>query len=155
MLSSPLMAKHSFGAPVEEDILEIQGVEYRLQPFGMRAFKESLERSKEADKIRNNENVAERTQSTYELSVDLIVNAVHPDEREKIAKHIEDSVPPTLVSTIAAAIMRGLTDVDPTRPTSSSDGSSETGPDSMDGASDAELTLLTSPSEGPSTDTSS
>jgi hypothetical protein len=46
------MAKHSFGAPVEDDILEIQGIEYRLQPFGMRAFKGSLERSREADNIR-------------------------------------------------------------------------------------------------------
>ena len=34
------MAKHSFGtAPTEDDILEIQGREYRLQPFGMRAFR--------------------------------------------------------------------------------------------------------------------
>jgi hypothetical protein len=136
------MAKHSFGAPVEDDILEIQGVEYRLQPFGMRAFKESLERSKEADRLRSLEG-AERTQGTYDLSVDLIVNAVHPDDREKIAKHIDRSVPPILVSQIAAAIMRGLTDVDPTQPTSSSDGSSETGPDSTDGASVEESTPST------------
>lgn len=135
VLRFPLMAKHSFGAPVEDDILEIQGVEYHLQPFGMRAFKESLERSKEAEKLRTMEG-AERTQGTYDLSVDLIVNAVVPDERERITRHIEDSVPPVLVSQIAAAIMRGLTDVDPTQPTSSSDGSSETGPDSTDGASD-------------------
>jgi len=128
------MAKHSFGAPVEDDILEIQGIEYRLQPFGMRAFKGSLERSKDADKIKDMEG-AERTQSTYALSVDLIVNAVHPDDQERVAQHIEDSVPPILVSQIAAAIMRGLTDVDPTQPTSSSDGSSETGDDSTDGAS--------------------
>ena len=131
------MAKHSFGAPVEDDILEIQGIEYRLQPFGMRAFKGSLERSKEADKIRTMEG-AERTESTYALSVDLIVNAVHPEDQERVAQHIEDSVPPILVSQIAAAIMRGLTDVDPTQPTSSSDGSSETGDDSTDGASDEE-----------------
>jgi hypothetical protein len=131
------MAKHSFGAPVEDDILEIQGIEYRLQPFGMRAFKGSLERSKEADKIRTMEG-AERTESTYALSVDLIVNAVHPEDQERVAQHIEDSVSPVLVSQIAAAIMRGLTDVDPTQPTSSSDGSSETGDDSTDGASDEE-----------------
>jgi hypothetical protein len=136
------MAKHSFGAPVEDDILEIQGVEYRLQPFGMRAFKESLERSKEADRLRSLEG-AERTQGTYELSVDLIINAVHPDDQERVAQHIEDSVPPVLVSQIAAAIMRGLTDVDPTQRTSSSDGSSETGPDSMGGVSDEESTPST------------
>jgi hypothetical protein len=136
------MAKHSFGAPVEDDILEIQGKEYRLQPFGMRAFKGSLERSKEADKIRTMEGT-ERTESTYALSVDLIVNAVHPDDQERVAQHIEDSVPPVLVSQIAAAIMRGLTDVDPTQPTSSSDGSSETGDDSTDGASDEESTPST------------
>ena len=131
------MAKHSFGAPVEDDILEIQGIEYRLQPFGMRAFKGSLERSKDAERIRTLEG-AERTESTYALSVDLIINAVHPDDQERVAQHIEDSVPPVLVSQIAAAIMRGLTDVDPTQPTSSSDGSSETGDDSTDGASDEE-----------------
>lgn len=136
------MAKHSFGAPVEDDILEIQGIEYRLQPFGMRAFKQSMERSKEAEKLREMEG-ADRTGATYELSVDLIVNAVHPDEQEMIKQHIEDSVPPILVSQIAAAIMRGLTDVDPTQPTSSSDGSSETGPDSTDGASPVESTPST------------
>ena len=136
------MAKHSFGAPVEDDILEIQGIEYRLQPFGMRAFKQSMERSKEAEKLREMEG-ADRTGATYELSVDLIVNAVHPDELEMIKQHLEDSVPPILVSQIAAAIMRGLTDVDPTLPTSSSDGSSETGPDSTDGASDEESTPST------------
>ena len=136
------MAKHSFGTPVEDDILEIQGVEYRLQPFGMRAFKASLERSKEADKIKDLEGAA-RTQSTYDLSVDLIVNAVHPDDQEKLKEHLEDSVSPVLVSQIAAAIMRGLTDVDPTQPTSSSDGSSEIGDDSTDGASDEESTPST------------
>ena len=108
-----------------------------MQPFGMRAFKESLERSKEAEKIKDLEG-AERTETTYNLSVDLIIGSVHPEEQDKIRQHIEDSVPPVLVSQIAAAIMRGLTDVDPTQPTSSSDGSSETGPDSTDGASDEE-----------------
>ncbi len=136
------MAKHSFGSPIEDDILEVQGVEYRLQPFGMRAFKSSLERSKEADKIKDMEGTA-RTESTYALSVDLIINAVHPDEQEKIAQHLEDSVPPVLVSQIAAAIMRGLTDVDPTQPTSSSVGSSKTGDDSTDGASEEESTPST------------
>lgn len=128
------MAKHSFGSPQEQDILEIQGVDYRLQPFGMRAFRESLERSREAEKIRGMDGV-ERTESTYALSVDLVVSAVHPDDQERVARHLEESVSPILVSQIAAAIMRGLTDVDPTQPTSSSDGSSETGPDSTDGAS--------------------
>jgi hypothetical protein len=136
------MAKHSFGNPVEDDVLEIQGVEYRLQPFGMRAFKGSLERSKEADKIKDMEGTA-RTESTYALSVDLIVNAVHPDDQARIAQHIEDSVPPVLVSQIAAAIMRGLTDVDPTQATSSSVGSSKTGADSTDGVSEEESTPST------------
>lgn len=136
------MAKYSFGAPTDQDVLEIQGVEYRLQPFGMRAFRESLDRSREVDKIKSLEG-SERTESTYALSVDVIVNAVHPDQREQIQQHLEDSVSPFLVSQIAAAIMRGLTDVDPTLPTSSSDGSSETGPDSTDGASDEESTPAT------------
>lgn len=129
------MAKFTFGAPADNDILVIQGVEYPLQPFGMRAFRESMERSKQVTAIRDMDG-PERTESTYNLSVDLIVNAVHPDHRERVMQHIEDSVGPGMVSQIAAAIMRGLTDVDPTQPTSSSDGSSETGQGSMDGASD-------------------
>lgn len=135
------MAKHSFGEPItEQDTLEIQGIEYRLQPFGMKAFRESMKRAQEAEKLREMEG-ADRTGATYDLSIDLILNAVHPDDRDQLAVHIDDSVSPVLVSQIAAAIMRGLTDVDPTQPTSSSDGSTETGPDSTDGASDAESTL--------------
>lgn len=129
------MAKYSFGAPADNDILEIQGVEYPLQPFGMRAFREALERSRQVAEIQGMEG-SERTSSTYALSIDLIANAVQPEYKEQVLKHIDDSVTPGLVSTIAAAIMRGLTDVDPTLPTSSSDGSSETGQGSTDGASD-------------------
>ncbi len=135
------MAKHSFGEPItEQDTLEIQGIEYRLQPFGMKAFRESMKRAQEAEKLREMEG-ADRTGATYDLSIDLILNAVHPDDRDQLAVHIDDSVSPVLVSQIAAAIMRGLTDVDPTQPTSSSDGSTETGPDSTDGASDVGSTL--------------
>lgn len=133
------MAKFSFGAPADNDILELQGVEYQLQPFGMRAFRETLERSRQVDAIRELDG-AERTERTYDMSVDVIVNAVVPEQQEQIRKHIEDSVSPGMVSQVAAAIMRGLTDVDPTLPTSSSDGSSETGPGSTDGASDEEST---------------
>ena len=127
------MAKFTFGAPADNDILVIQGIEYPLQPFGMRAFREALERSKRADSIKALEG-PERTEQTYALSVDLIANAVHPDHKQRVLDHIEDSVGPGLVSQIASAIMRGLADVDPTQPTSSSDGSSETGQGSTDGA---------------------
>ena len=134
------MAKHTFGEPLDDDILVIQGVEYPLQPFGMKAFRESLERSKQVEKIRETQEGVDRTQSTYDLSVDLIANAVKPEYKDKVLEHIERSIGPGLLSEIAAAIMRGLTDVDPTQPTSSSDGSSETGPASMDGASPEEST---------------
>lgn len=131
------MAKrHEFGtAPDEDDILVIQGKEYPLQPFGMKAFRESLERAREANRLRAMEVGDERTGATYDLSVDLIKNAVQEEYQAAVLEHIERSVGPGLVSTIAAAIMRGLADVDPTQPTSSSDGSSEIGPDSMDGVS--------------------
>lgn len=128
------MAKMSFGEPVEQDILVIQGIEYRLEPFGMAAFKASIERAEKVDQIRESDDQAARLTGTYDLSVDLIVNAVHPDDRERLMEHLDRSIPPTMVSNIAAAIMRGISDVDPTPPTSSSDGSSETGPGSMDGA---------------------
>ncbi|WP_395160406.1 hypothetical protein [Ilumatobacter sp.] len=133
------MAKHSFGAPVEDDILEVQGKEYRLQPFGMRAFRAAMDKAAEATRVQDLEG-PERAASAYALSIDLIINAVHPDEQEAMLAHIEDSMAPALVSQIASAIMRGLTDVDPTQPGSSSDGSSKTGEDSTDGASDEEPT---------------
>jgi len=133
------MKKHTFGVPIEQDILEIQGKEYRLEPFGMRSFRYAMEQSAEAAKISEMEGI-DRTNSTYNLSVDLIIRSVHSDDQDRVRQHIEDSVPPVLVSQIAAAIMRGLTDVDPTQPTSSSDGSSTTGDDSTDGVSDEEST---------------
>ena len=92
-----------------------------------------MERSREAEKIKEMDG-GDRTESTYALSIDLIANAVVPEDRDAVLAHIEDSVSPVLVSQIAAAIMRGLTDVDPTQPESSSDGSSETGPSGTDGA---------------------
>lgn len=134
------MAKFSFGeAPQEDDILVIQGEEYRLRPFGMQAFRDSLERSKQVEGIRQMSG-PDRTESTYKVSVELILAAVVDEDRERLAEHIDRSVGPGLVSTIAAAIMRGLTDVDPTQQTSSSDGSPETGHDSTDGVSDEEST---------------
>ena len=132
------MARHEFGTPIDEDdILVIQGKEYPLQPFGMKAFRQSIERSKKVGELRELEG-EDRTAATYDLSVDLIIHSVRDEYREQVLEHIEESVPPTLVSVIATAIMRGLSDVDPTQPTSSSDGSSETGQDSTGGVSPEE-----------------
>jgi hypothetical protein len=132
------MAKYSFGeAPSEDDVLVIQGVEYKLVPFGMAKLRESFERRKAVVGVAELTG-DERTLALYDVSIDLIANAVHPDQKQAVIDHIEDRVPPVLVVDIATAIQRGFADVDPTQQPSSSDGSSETGPDSTDGASAAE-----------------
>lgn len=131
------MAKYSYGDPVDEDILVLQGVEYTLIPFGMRAFREYMARSKELSKVTDLDD-SERTAKIYDLSVQLIVESIVPEEREAIAAHIDRSVPPSLVSEIASQIIKGLSDLDPTQQGSSSNGSTPSGSDSTDGVSPAE-----------------
>lgn len=124
------MARHTYGEPPgDDDILEVQGVDYPMQSVGMRAIRRMLAaRSKLVD-----EN-ADPTEKV-DLAISLIVDTVKPDHRDRLREHIEESVHPKLVTRMALDIMRSFeSDVDPTQPESSSDGSSPTGSGSTAGA---------------------
>lgn len=130
------MSKYSFGTPIEDDdILVIQGVEYPLQQLGMRAFRKRMQSTARVAEVAALESAGERSLAYYDLSVDLVVGSVAPEAQEKLREHIERSVGPELLTEIATMIMRNMSDLDPTQPELSPDGSSTTGPDSTDGAS--------------------
>lgn len=125
------MARHSFGEPIsDDDILEIQGVEYPMVPLGMRAMRRMLNMQKQLPERAE----GEITEEDLDLAVTVITDSVRPDARQKLRDHIEDSVPPNLLMGIATAVMRSFSDVDPTQPGSSSAGSTPTGSASTAGA---------------------
>lgn len=136
------MTRHEFGEPVsEDDVLVVQGIEYPMMPVGMRAVRRLLTLRSQVDVERAEE--GELSEADLDVALDIVVNAVRPDARDKFKEHIEDSVPPALLLQIATAVMGSFSDLDPTQPESSSGGSSQTGPGSTDGASAAELTRTT------------
>ena len=132
------MARHTFGDPLDdEDVLVVQGVEYPMNPVGMRAMRKLLTASQNVDKERAADQV---TEQDLDLALEIVIGSVRPEVRDKFRQHIEDSVPPNLVVQIATAVMRSFSDMDPTQPESPSGGSPLTGSVSMDGAPVAELT---------------
>lgn len=127
------MARHSFGEPVtEDDILEVQGVDYPMMPIGMRAMRRLLTLQAEVSKGRADD--APVTEKDLDLAIDIALSAVRPDVREQFKEHIEESVPPDLLIGIAQQVMGSFSDLDPTQPELSSGGSSKTGTDSTAGA---------------------
>lgn len=133
------MAKHSFGEPLtEDDVLEIQGIEYRMMPIGMRAMRRLLDLQKKVNPDRSDDDPI--TEEELDMSIEMVLNVVRPEERDRLRDHIEESVPPSLLVKIVMAVMSSFTDLDPTQPGSSSDGSQPTGPGSADGVPVAELT---------------
>jgi hypothetical protein len=132
------MAKHSFGVPPsEDDILEVQGVDYPMNPIGMRAMRKLLTLQKHVAARKDDEPVGEEE---LDLAMEIVIGSVRPEYREKFRDHIDDSVPPGLLIQIASAVMGAFSDVDPTQPESSSGGSTTTGSGSVDGAPDMALT---------------
>ena len=132
------MARHTFGDPLDdEDVLVVQGIEYPMNPVGMRAMRKLLTASQNVDKERAADQV---TEQDLDLALEIVIGSVRPEVRDKFRQHIEDSVPPNLVVQIATAVMRSFSDMDPTQPESPSGGSPLTGSVSMDGAPVAELT---------------
>lgn len=133
------MAKHSFGEPLtDDDVLEIQGIEYRMMPIGMRAMRRLLDLQKKVNPDRSEDDPI--TEEELDMSIEMVLNVVRPEERDRLRDHIEESVPPSLLVQIVMAVMSSFTDLDPTQPGSSSDGSQPTGPGSADGVPVAELT---------------
>jgi hypothetical protein len=146
------MARHSFGEPLsDDDILEIQGVDYPMNPVGMRAMRKLLTTA-QANPNRKEDDPL--TEADLDMALELVVGAVRPEVRDKLREHIEDSVPPNMVVQIATAVMQSFSDLDPTQRESSSTGSLPTGPGSTDGASPAALTPSASVPAVPSTATS-
>jgi hypothetical protein len=132
------MTRHVFGEPVsEDDVLVVQGIEYPMMPIGMRAMRRLLTMRQQLSANRKEDDPV--TEAEIDLALDIVVNSVRPECRDKFRDHIEDSVPPDLLVRIASAVMESFSDLDPTRPESSSGGSSQTGPDSTAGVSAGEL----------------
>jgi hypothetical protein len=127
------MARYKFGEPIsDDDILDVQGIEYPMVPVGMRAMRRLLvlKRTVNVDRKEGDD----LTEAELDLALDIVINAVRPEYRERFKEHIEESVPPALVVQIASAVMAAFSDLDPTQPELSSGGSSPTGPASTDGA---------------------
>jgi len=135
------MTRYSFGTAIDDDdLLVIQGIEYRMQPIGMRVMRRVLNMKQPSANGDNSEAV---TEDRLNAAIEVITNSVRPDEREKLAAHIEESVPPGLLVQIMNALTTGMSDLDPTQPTSSSGGSPPTGSTSADTAQPAALTPST------------
>jgi hypothetical protein len=132
------VAKHTFGEPItEDDVLEIQGIEYPMMPVGMRAMRRMLNLRSQVNPNRTEDD--EITEADLDLMLGIVIGVVRPEHRDKLAEHIEDSVSPNMLSQIATAVMRSFSDVDPTQPESSSGGSLPTGSDSTAGVPATEL----------------
>ena len=135
------MAKYSFGEAIDEDdILEVYGVEYPMNPIGMRAMKRLLTMKKQVEQAQNGDGQQELSEADLDLAIDIVVSAVRPSHRDAIREQIDESVGPAMLVNIATQIMRNMSDVDPTQPESSSGGSSSNGSASTDGASVVEST---------------
>ena len=135
------MTRHTFGEPVSgDDVLVVQGIEYPMMPIGMRAMRRLLTLQSKVDPNRPEDQAL--TEGELDLALDIVVNAVRPEVREKFKEHIEDSVTPPLLIQIATAVMGSFSDLDPTQPESSSGGSSQIGSDSTAGAVDAASTPM-------------
>jgi len=122
----------------DEDVLVIQGVEYLMNPVGMRAMRRLLTMQQTVNPNRSEDEPI--TEAELDMAVELVTGAVRPEERDRLREHIEDSVGPQLLMQVATAVMGSFSDLDPTQPESSSGGSLPTGPASTDGALVAELT---------------
>lgn len=144
------MARYEFGKGLDDpDVLVIQGVEYEMQPLGMRVMRSVLAKrqllvAQTADPARQ----AEASNELIELMQELIVSAVAPAKREQLREQIEESVPVTLIAQIAGHLLGSFSDLNPTQPGSSSNGSSPTGQSSTDGVARVVSTPAISRSAG-------
>jgi hypothetical protein len=131
------MTRYTFGEALdEEDILELQGVEYTMQPIGMKAMRGML-------KHLNSSDVDKDTEGRLDAAIDLLTASIVPEQRDKFREQIDNSVGPKLLTDMALKIMGQQTDVDPTLLASSSAGSEPTGSSSTAGAEPEALTPST------------
>jgi hypothetical protein len=138
------MARYEFGRSLDDpDTLVIQGREYTMMPIGVRVMRSVLtkRRALVADLASTDvERQAEASDEMLSLMLDLIVSAVVPDEREQLRTQLDESVGAVLVGEIAGALLGNLSDLNPTQPGSSSNGSTPTGRTSTAGVAPAEST---------------
>lgn len=137
------MATYKFGEPIsEDDYLEVNGELYPMVPIGMRAMRRMLvmQRGLDVEKLESGDLSGEAGLQALDLALDIVINAVRPEARDRFKEQIEESVSPNMLMQIATAVMSSFSDVDPTPPESPSGGSSATGPASTDGAPVAALT---------------
>lgn len=143
------MTRYTFGTALDDDdVLVVQGIEYPMQPLGMRAIKRMLTMRNEVPKMAPDANGAISPEQ-LDMATDLVVAVVRKDYQDKLREHIEDRVGPGLLTQIASAVMRSMSDLDPTQPESSSAGSAPgaAGSSSTDGASPVESTPSSTPSD--------
>lgn len=118
-----------------------------MQPIGMRVMKKMLRMKKALQERVATDPEAQTavSEENLDLALDIIIEAVRPEVREALATHIDDSVGPKLLAQIAGQIVNSMSDLDPTPPGSSSDGSAPdaTGSASTDGAEPAASTPST------------
>lgn len=138
------MTNYNFGNVDEPDTLTIQGKTYTLQGLGLRAMRKMLmERAAISIDMESQDprKSAEAQGKMFDLLLDTICSVVIADQRDGLREHLNESVSPKILNDIAKVILR--TDLDPTQPGSSSDGSSGTSATSTDGAVLEVLTLNT------------
>jgi hypothetical protein len=128
------MTRYTFGeATDEDDVLVVQGIEYPMQPLGMRAMKRLLNLKNQLPTDADAGNIKA---DQLDMATDIVVASVRKDVQDALREHIEDRVGPALLTQIAKAVMSSMSDLDPTQPASSSDGSPpvDAGSTSTDGA---------------------
>lgn len=102
--------KLKFGEPITaDDTMDIQGVEYTLRPVGIGPYKRMVRLQREAKAAEDNE-------MSIDAVIDFIVANVVPEQREQLARHIDETVPPALLTEISRGLSNGNSDVDPTPP---------------------------------------
>jgi hypothetical protein len=119
------MTRYQFGEVEDDDVLIIQGREYKMQPIGMAVTRRMLGVLKMGD-----DNAEGRTEAT----IDYVLANVVPEQRDELRQHIDDSVGAKLLAQIVTGLVGSQADVDPTQPPSPSTGSTATGRGSTDGA---------------------
>ena len=143
----PAVTRYSFGEALDEDdVLVVQGIEYPMQPIGMRAMRKMLGAARELAAHTNGDGKIDEEvigSETIDAAIELIVSSVRPEARDKLREHIDETVGPQLIAQISAALTAGMSDLDPTQQTPSSVGSLPTGSTSTDGAPPEESTPST------------
>ena len=79
------MARYKFGEAIsDDDILEVQGIEYPMIPVGMRAMRRMLTMQQSIDPNRGEGEAV--TEAELDLALDIVVNSVRAEVRDKFRR---------------------------------------------------------------------